>query len=189
MAFIVPGVLFAVPEAAGADDAFVVLSGSMVPFFHPGDVIFVDHVPADSLKVGDVVTFRASPGSPTLITHRVIEVIDAGGKIRYRTQGDANEDPDPFIVTQEMVVGKYDFQIPHWGKTMQLLRSKVGYFLFIFFPGTFIVMREFVKLYKELDAADKAKKAAAAAKEARGDSGPPPPSAGPETPQTVEGQP
>lgn len=156
---IAPGVVYALPQVAGADDAFVVLSGSMVPFFDPGDVIFVDEVDPASLEVGDVVTFRARPGSSTLITHRVIEVIDAGGTVRYRTQGDANEDPDPFIVTQEMVVGKYDFQLPKWGLLVKAIRSKAGYFLLVLLPASLVIGREFVKLYKELDAMDRAKKA------------------------------
>ncbi len=158
-AIVLPGLAYAFPAVVGSDGAFVVLSGSMVPFFEPGDVIFVEEVEPGSLQVGDVVTFRARPGSSTLITHRVIEVLDAGGTVRYRTQGDANEDPDPFVVTQAMVVGKYEFQVPWWGLLLKTLRTKVGYVLFILLPASLVLGREFVRLYRELDAWDRARKA------------------------------
>jgi signal peptidase I len=90
----------------------------------------------------------------------VIEVLDDGGTIRYRTQGDANEDPDPFVVKQEMVVGKYSFQIPKWGLLIQAMRSKVGYVLLVLLPCSIILAREFVSLYKQLDERDRAKRAA-----------------------------
>lgn len=170
---LLPAVAYMLPQVAGADDAFVVLSGSMEPMVSPGDVIFVEDVPADSLQVGDVVTFSIRPGSKTLITHRVIEVLDAGGKIRYRTQGDANEDPDPFIVTQEMVVGTYEFHIPYWGLLMNMLRTKVGYVLFVLLPCVILILREFVNLYRELDAMERAKKAEKAAKAAEEPAGGP----------------
>jgi len=91
-------------------------------------------------------------------------VLDAGGTVRYRTQGDANEDPDPFMVTQAMVVGKYQGQLPFWGLLLGILRSRAGYVLFILLPGGLIVLREFAKLYRELDAWDRAR---AAKKEGR----------------------
>lgn len=155
-----PGLLYVVPALAGADAAFVVLSGSMVPLFDPGDVIFVDEVPTDSLAVGDVVTFRIRPGSETLVTHRVLQVLDDGDAIRYRTQGDANEDPDPWVVKQEMVVGTYRFHIPYWGLLMTLIRSRTGYFLFVLIPCGLVILNETVKLYHALDEADRARQAA-----------------------------
>lgn len=156
---VVPGLFYAFPQIVGRDGAYVVLSGSMVPFFRAGDVIFVDSVPSDSLQVGDVVTFRAKPGSNVLITHRVTEVLEEGGRVRYRTQGDANSDPDPFLVTPEMVVGKYAFQIPFWGHLLNVVRSKVGYVLFVVIPAGTIIIREFVRLYRELDAWDRSRTA------------------------------
>lgn len=156
---VVPGILYGFPQLTGSDHAFLVLSGSMVPAFDPGDVIFVSNVDADDVAVGDIITFRAKIGSSTLFTHRVIEVLEDGGRTRWRTQGDANEDPDPFVVHPEMLVGRYDFQIPYWGHLVNAIRSKAGYVLFILLPAAIVILREFVKLYHELDAADRARKA------------------------------
>lgn len=172
---VLPGVAYSFPIIAGSDDAFIVLSGSMVPFFDPGDVIFVSEIDPSDVQVGDVLTFRVRPGSTTLITHRVIEILDDGAGPRWRTQGDANEDPDPFIVHPNMLVGRYDFQVPWWGHLVNAIRSKTGYFVLILIPAGIVIIREFIKLYRELDAADRAKRALAAAS-AAGSLSPPTPS-------------
>lgn len=155
---LVPGALYRVPALAGADEALVVLSGSMEPTLKRGDLIFIDHLPAASLAVGDIVTFRAKPGSPVLVTHRVVEVVEHRGERAYRTQGDANEDADAFVVTQQMVVGRETFHIPYWGLLATTLKTKLGYFALVVIPGAALIGREFVKLYRELDAASRAKK-------------------------------
>lgn len=157
-ALVAPGILHAAPQLGGADHSFVVLSGSMAPLLQPGDVIFVREVAPDSLMAGDVVTFRAHAASSTLITHRVIERLDEGGVVRYRTQGDANEDPDPFVVRQDMVVGAHLYTIPAWGLLIDAVRSTAGYVLFVLLPASAIILREMVKLYHELDALDRVKR-------------------------------
>ncbi|HWG90887.1 MAG TPA: signal peptidase I [Candidatus Thermoplasmatota archaeon] len=146
-----PGLAYAAPSLVGADQAYTVLSGSMVPFFHPGDVIFVEKVDPTTLQVGDVITFHDKVGSKTLYTHRIVERLTDGGRVRYITQGDANEDPDPFVVKPEMVEGKYVGQIPWWGLLLKLLRSKLGYFMFILVPGMAIILREGIVLYREME--------------------------------------
>ncbi|TKX83266.1 hypothetical protein EXE43_25160, partial [Halorubrum sp. SS5] len=42
VAIVVPFVVFAVPQVVGADQSYVVLSGSMEPAMSPGDVIIVN---------------------------------------------------------------------------------------------------------------------------------------------------
>jgi signal peptidase I len=135
-----------------------VLSGSMEPTFSPGDVIFVERVDAASLGVGDTITFHAQPGSKTLVTHRIIEVLVTLDGPRFRTQGDANDSPDPTSVAVAQIVGKYDFHIPYWGLLSTLLKTRLGYALLILVPGITIIGIEFVKLYRELDARDRAKR-------------------------------
>ena len=47
----------------------VVVSGSMEPTLHAGDVAITKKVTADEVSLGDVVTYRSDPG---LITHRIV---------------------------------------------------------------------------------------------------------------------
>lgn len=156
---VLPGLLYAFPIAAGSDHAYVVLSGSMEPFFSPGDIIFVQDVDVEKLEVGTIITFHASEGSERLYTHRIIEVVTDGGAVRYVTKGDANEDPDPSMVKPAMIVGAYDFQMPYYGHLLQLFRSKAGFLILVIVPGVLIVGSELVKLYKMLDAMDRVKQA------------------------------
>lgn len=71
----------------------VVLSGSMSPTLHPGDVAFARTVPADTIRPGDVVTITSDQG--TRITHRVVEASPAAaGETTLRLKGDANGSVD-----------------------------------------------------------------------------------------------
>ena len=58
--------------------SLTVLSGSMEPQLHVGDVVVVDQVPPLEVRVGDIVTFRDPEDASRLITHRVRE-IDVNG--------------------------------------------------------------------------------------------------------------
>jgi signal peptidase I len=86
----------------------VVLSGSMAPALHPGDVAFARTVAATEVTEGDIVSVVSGDG--TRITHRVVEARDAGaGTVALRLQGDANESPDAqtyTVTAAQLVVGR-----------------------------------------------------------------------------------
>ncbi|WP_088902107.1 signal peptidase I, partial [Halorubrum lacusprofundi] len=84
----------AFPALVGAEYSDVVQSGSMEPAIGTGSVVFVAQRPAEMLGVGDVILFADSPTGPTT-TPRVNEKHQGESSIRFRTNGDANEDPDP----------------------------------------------------------------------------------------------
>ncbi|HEY4347890.1 MAG TPA: signal peptidase I, partial [Gaiellaceae bacterium] len=74
-----------------------VLSGSMAPVVNTGDLIIdrsVTPTQAASLHAGQIITFYDSPGSKTVINHRIVKVVHQGGKVFYETKGDANNAPD-----------------------------------------------------------------------------------------------
>src|SRR5829696_1793968 len=78
---------------------FVVVGGSMEPNIHRGSLIFDEVVPAARLAVGDVITY-VPPGHGTPVTHRIISRTSERGEWVFRTQGDANRQPDlrPFTL-------------------------------------------------------------------------------------------
>jgi len=153
---VVPGILYAFPAAVGASDSFLVLSGSMEPLLSPGDVIFVDAVRPEDVRVGDVVTFRATlrPDAP-LVTHRVIRIVEGERGLAFETQGDANDAPDAQLVQARQLVGRYDFHIPYWGLVFAFARTKAGYLVLFVLPGSIILVRELVRVYRELDKWDR----------------------------------
>jgi signal peptidase len=84
---------------------FTVKTGSMVPTLPIGSSI-VTHLPEDpaALSAGTVITFRTTTG--TIITHRILEVVDDGG-VRYRTKGDNPQNaPDLELVSPDRVLGE-----------------------------------------------------------------------------------
>ena len=90
---------------------YVVQSGSMEPTFNIGTVI-LSKIPAEpsKLKKGDVVTFT---NEGMTITHRIIEVINDNGTIKYKTKGDNPENSvDPDLLTIDRVKAVFVFRIP-----------------------------------------------------------------------------
>lgn len=106
---------------------YTVLSGSMEPEYHVGSMIYVVSVDPTSLDVRDPVTFYLD--STTVATHRVIEVIDDDknpGAKYYRTQGDANDDPDSELLHSSKVIGKPIFTIPYLGFLSNYIQHDPG---------------------------------------------------------------
>jgi len=100
----------AIPTVLGYS-VFTVKTGSMVPTLPIGCYIIVHHAedPA-ALQAGTITTFRFEDG--TVVTHRIMEVLDTPDGVRYRTKGDNPEnDPDPELLAPERVIGTLVFTI------------------------------------------------------------------------------
>ena len=65
--------------------------------------------------VGQVISFRAAPGSKQVITHRIVAVRDSGGAVSYITKGDANNAADAVARPASDVVGVFHLAIPRGG--------------------------------------------------------------------------
>jgi signal peptidase I len=81
----------------GAYQTLTVLSGSMRPTVPPGAVVVVTPVALKEVRVGDVLTYLAPVPPHQTVTHRVVEVLEAGPQPVVRTKGDANPEPDPWV--------------------------------------------------------------------------------------------
>ena len=95
---------------------YAVLSGSMEPTFKVGSMIYVRSIDPQALEVGDPITFYLN--DTTVATHKIIEIIEdeKDPSARYfRTQGEANKDPDSEAVHSSRLIGKPVFTIPYLG--------------------------------------------------------------------------
>ncbi len=108
----------------------VVLSGSMEPLYPTGSMIYLKEVETSELEVGDVITFKLQDG--VVVTHRIVEVINEGGDIQYRTRGDANDFDDAELVQNENVIGTPVFGIPKLGFLAQYIMTPPGLYVAIF---------------------------------------------------------
>lgn len=138
--------LYAVPQLAGADRSYVVLSGSMEPAIAPGDVVVVETIDPTAIRDGDVITFDRGESYPT--THRVIEIQGAGPEIGFVTKGDANIDADPAIVRPSQIVGRVQsvgghlLVIPMFGYLVQFANTNTGTVLVLFIPLALLILNE-----------------------------------------------
>ena len=89
-----------------------VVSGSMEPNLHVGDLMIVRH--QDQYDVGEIAIYNRDR---ITIIHRIIDVTPQG----YVFKGDNNPGPDPQVVPPERVLGRGMFAIPLLGFPRLLL--------------------------------------------------------------------
>lgn len=103
----------------------VVYSGSMEPGLSTGALAFVENVPSEEIRVGDVVTFTDPYQAGRLVTHRVVETVERpGGGIAYRTKGDANSARDPWAVALPDNAGRLAFDVPYAGYALWYAKTR-----------------------------------------------------------------
>lgn len=137
VAAVAPFVVFAVPQVVGADEGFVVLSGSMEPALSPGDVVILDA--STPIRAGDVITYQTA-GSSAPTTHRVISEAESG----FETKGDANENTDAGTVPPEAVIGEVVLVIPLIGHVILWANTPVGFVALVVVPLVLLGISELV---------------------------------------------
>ena len=132
------------PFFAGNAKTFIVLSGSMVPITMPGDMIIVNTINPDDLKVGDIIAFQDPDGRPnTIVTHRIVSIDDSSESRIFQTKGEANGAPDVFSVPKSNVIGRLVFVLPLVGYLPGfLINNKIIYVLAIIVPVLLIIVGE-----------------------------------------------
>jgi signal peptidase len=107
--------LVVVPAVAGATP-LTVLTSSMEPKLPPGTLIVVKPTPIDQIRIGSVLTYQIEPGTPAVISHRVIQRnSDSDGSVTFITKGDNNDQPDPKPVQEGQVRGTLWYSLPWIG--------------------------------------------------------------------------
>jgi signal peptidase I len=103
-----------------------VLSPSMEPTFHPGDLVVTKPEPAREVKVGQIVALPVPDAPSQRYVHRVISVTTKDGKPLVRTKGDANPAPESFTLridspTVPVVIAT----VPQLGRVSVLLQRSM----------------------------------------------------------------
>ncbi len=101
----------------------VVLSGSMEPAFHRGDLLFLTNYPEEPVRVGEIVVFKVE-GRDIPIVHRVIKLHEKcvkiiieeffklifdfreDGTVKFLTKGDNNSVDDRGNFRIILIIGK-----------------------------------------------------------------------------------
>ena len=137
-----------------AYNAYVVLTGSMVPEIMPKDVVITKRRDPSELKENDIVTFLSSDTrlSGIIVTHRIKEVFHdpSTGKYSFRTKGDANNTEDFALAEDYNIIGEVIFKIPKVGYVQEILATKGGLIIFIFIPCLGVLSYDVVKVIKRM---------------------------------------
>jgi signal peptidase len=155
IALVAPFVMYAAPQTIGATESYVVMSGSMEPAIQTGDVIFVYDRDPSTIEEGDVITYNLDGQRTEVTTHRVVDIVEnEEGQRVFVTKGDANEEPDPYRVPPDAVIGVMPTdgipaRVPFLGHALLFAQSKFGIALLVFVPAGLLVVTELWDLYKE----------------------------------------
>ena len=124
----------------------IVLTDSMDPEIESGDLIICNTVEAEEIKVNDVISFFDPAGNGTsIVTHRVIEIVEEDGKILFRTCGDNNNTEDKELVPAENLVGVYKMRIAGAGHVAMFMQSTAGLIICVVLPIVLLVAYDFIR--------------------------------------------
>jgi len=139
LVLIIPSVIYLYLPLLGADNSYMVLSGSMRPALCPGDLVIVKAMDPASINVGDIVTFKSETG---VFTHRVFEKKTENGVILFITKGDANEDPDPAYFDASQLIGRVVLVVP-----FRHLYTPYGFLSLVLAPTALIIGKQMHRIY------------------------------------------
>ncbi len=130
---------------------FAVLSGSMEPTLHVGDLVLERRTSAPDIHVGDIVTFRSPDDSSKLITHRVRRVNIANGVVHVTTKGDANLTVERWSIPESGTVGRAVGRVPLIGYLLVWTRSPLGRMLLIVLPACLLGIAQLRRIWTRPD--------------------------------------
>lgn len=93
-----------------------VLSNSMLPTFARGDAVIMKKIDKKDLKKLKKGTILYYSKEGRLIVHRIVSVKHTDdGKVEATTKGDNNNANDPWVITEDDMIGTVSFMIPYIG--------------------------------------------------------------------------
>lgn len=130
-------------------NAYVVLTGSMVPTININDVVITKYEDPKNLKKDDIITFYSDYYNLN-VTHRIIDVFydDTTNEYMFKTRGDANNSDDFSLLDGSHVYGKVFIRIPKLGYVQNFLAKDGGWIIVILVPCLAILSYDIMKLFK-----------------------------------------
>lgn len=124
----------------------IVLTDSMYPEIESGDLIICRTAEADEIEVNDIISFFDPAGNGTsIVTHRVIEIVEEDGEISFRTCGDNNNTEDKELVPAENLVGVYKMRIAGAGHIAMFMQSTAGLIICVVLPIILLVGYDIIR--------------------------------------------
>lgn len=118
---------------------FRVVTGSMEPTMSVGSLLVTKETDIADIRVDDIVCFQSYDAKiyGSVVTHRVVDVLQDDQGILLQTKGDANLVADVYYVSQENFIGKviwYAGEKNVLTSITSIFTNKVGFLGCIVFP-------------------------------------------------------
>lgn len=138
-----------VPKIGGVCP-LIVLTDSMLPEISSGDLIICKDIDAKDVKVGDVISFFDPAGNgSSVVTHRVIEIVEENGQTKWRTRGDNNNTEDKVLVPYENLVGIWEgTRVPGAGSVAMFLQTTPGLIVCVICPLALLIAYDVLRRRK-----------------------------------------
>jgi signal peptidase I len=127
--------------------SLTVLSGSMEPTIHVGDIVVVRQIAPLDARVGDVVTFRDPTDTDKLVTHRVRRVTVADGWVSFQTKGDANTGTEQWRIADDGTIGLVLYRVPRLGYVLFYVHGAIGRFMLVVLPAVLLGAYEIRRIW------------------------------------------
>jgi signal peptidase len=138
------GILLIVLIYFGFESPFyAITSDSMSPTINRGDLVIAPRVYGGEVAEGDLIVFHSPlQTSFKYLTHRVTEVqLLSNGTAVIQTKGDANPEEDPFLLKDELIMGRVAAHIPAMGYALLTFSNPITLaviIIFVLLAGLFI---------------------------------------------------
>lgn len=124
----------------------IVLTDSMYPVIESGDLIICHTIDAEAVREQDVISFFDPEGNGTsVVTHRVLEIVDGAEGLSFRTKGDNNNTEDKSLVPAESLVGVYRHRISGAGKIAMFMQTTTGLIVCVILPIILLVGYDIIR--------------------------------------------
>jgi len=133
---------------ASGRQSLTVMSGSMEPTIDTGDVVVAKPIAPMDARVGDVITYKEPHGTGRLITHRVRTMQALEGKVRFTTQGDANDTSERWQVGNTGQIARVTHRVPKLGYGLGFLRDPSKRLFLIAIPALLLGVFELVRIWR-----------------------------------------
>ena len=120
----------------------VVRGGSMGRSIPNGSLVMARWVPANEVRIGDVILIQEQRDTGRAIPkiHRVVSLQPDGGNFLARTRGDANASADPNLYVLPNRVLAPAYHLEYLGFLVGFVTTTLGWLVFIALPATLVCL-------------------------------------------------
>ena len=143
-----------IPESDGflGFRTFIIVSASMEPKIHKGDVILVRNKNPKDIKAGDIISYQgeSSEYKNKIITHQVTNIMTEDKKFIFYTKGLKNQSIDP-AVYEDQVYGVMVYKFFFLSLISKIIRNPIGFTIFVIVPLIIMFFSEIKSVFKEIE--------------------------------------